>query len=177
MASSDSTTDSTPWRGIALRQPDSFDFLNAELWPSWLSQYEDYALASGVSSAPEDVHVRLLLYCMGSEARRLLQSFSLSGEAPYNVVVRCFTEHFVHPVNEVYKSSRFHRRVQQAEETVDTFYTELMRLVKQYNYGTPEAEERLVRDRFVVGLRDSRLSDRLERNPKLTLKDAWVQAR
>lgn len=38
-------------------------------------------------------------------------------------------------------------------------------------------EERLVRDRFVVGLRDSNLVDKLCRTQKLTLEEARLQAR
>nr|XP_050038472.1 uncharacterized protein K02A2.6-like [Dermacentor andersoni] len=50
-------------------------------------------------------------------------------------------------------------------------------MVKRCNYPSAAVEERLVCDRFVVGLRDSRLSDQLCRNAKLTLQDAWTQAR
>nr|XP_050038416.2 uncharacterized protein LOC126535656 [Dermacentor andersoni] len=103
------------------------------------------------------LRVRSLLYSMGPEARPLLETFSLDAQslASYQVVATRFTEHFVHPANELYESSRFHRCVQLPDESVDT----------------------LVRDRFVVGLRDSRLSDQVCRNAKLTLQDAWTQAR
>ncbi|XP_070385303.1 uncharacterized protein [Dermacentor albipictus] len=50
-------------------------------------------------------------------------------------------------------------------------------MVKRCNYPSAAVEERLVRDRFVVGLRDSRLSDQLCRHAKLTPQDAWTQAR
>lgn len=50
-------------------------------------------------------------------------------------------------------------------------------MVKRCNYASPEVEERLVRDRFVVGLLDRNLSDKLCRSPKLTLQEALTHVR
>ncbi|XP_075535080.1 uncharacterized protein LOC142570595 [Dermacentor variabilis] len=106
-----------------------------------------------------------------------LQMFILVSLASCQAVTTRFTEHFVHPANELCESSRFHRRVQLPDESADTYYAELRRMVKRCNYPPAAVEERLVRDRFIVGLRDSRLSDQLCRNAKLALQDAWTQAR
>ncbi|XP_037529171.1 uncharacterized protein LOC119406504 [Rhipicephalus sanguineus] len=165
--------------GVNLQPPAPFDFANPATWSTWLSRYEDFTAVSGLTKASEDVQVRSLLYCMGPEARPLLETLSLDAEslASYQVVAARFTEHFVHPANELYESSRFHRRVQLPGESVDAYYAELCRMAKRCNYQSAAVEERLVRDRFVVGLRDSRLSDQLCRNAKLTLKEAWTQAR
>ncbi|XP_075530161.1 uncharacterized protein LOC142563495 [Dermacentor variabilis] len=165
--------------GVNFQPPAPFDFANPPTWATWLSRYEDYAVVSGLTKASEDMQVRSLLYCMGPEARPLLETFSLDAQslASYQAVATRFTEHFVHPANELYESPRFHRRVQLPDESVDTYYAELRRMVKRCNYPSAAVEERLVRGRFVVGLRDSRLSDQLCRNAKLTLQDAWTQAR
>lgn len=175
----DQQTPECKWLGISLRQPDAFDFTNAASWPTWKIRYEDYAAVSGVSHASAEVQVRSLLYCMGPGSRPLLDTFSLSAEEllSYETVVKRFTEHFVHPANELYESSRFHKRTQEPGESVDAYYAELSRLVKRCSYPSVQVEERLVRDRFVVGLRDARLSEQLCRNSKLSLKEAWTQAR
>lgn len=60
---------------------------------------------------------------------------------------------------------------------MDNFVTALRELVKKCNYASKDVEDRLVRDRFVVGLRDSSLSDKVCRCTKLTLEDAVLQAR
>lgn len=116
---------------------------------------------------------------MGPESRPLFDTFSLSADEllSYETVVKRFTEHFVHLANELYESSRFHKHTQEPGESVDAYYAELCRLVKRCNYPSVQVEERLVRDRFVVGLRDARLSEQLCRNSKLSLKEAWTQAR
>lgn len=121
----------------------------------------------------------LILYCMGPESRPPLDTFSLSADEllSYETVIKRFIEHFVHPANELYESSLFHKRTQEPGESVDAYYAELCRLVKHCNYPFVKVEERLVRDRFVVGLRDARLTEQLCRNSKLSLKEAWTQAR
>nr|XP_050038007.1 uncharacterized protein K02A2.6-like [Dermacentor andersoni] len=153
--------------GVNFQPPAPFDFANPPTWATWLSRYEDYAAVSGLTQASEDMQIRSILYCMGPEARPLLETFSLDAQslASYQALATRFTEHFMH------------RRVQLPDESVDTYYAELRRMVKRCNYPSAAVEERLVRDRFVVGLRDSRLSDQLCRNAKLTLQDAWTQAR
>ncbi|XP_070385024.1 uncharacterized protein [Dermacentor albipictus] len=165
--------------GVNFQPPAPFGFANPPTWATWLSRYEDYAAVSGLTRASEDMQVRSQLYCMGPETRPLLETFSLDAQwlASYQAVATRFTEHFVHPANELYELSRFHRRVQLPDESVDTYYAELRRMVKRCNFPFDAVEERLVRDRLVVGLRDSRLSDQVCRNAKLTLQDAWTQAR
>lgn len=139
---------------VPLRPPPEFNFDTPSAWPTWLLQYEDYSYATGLYAAIPEVQVRSMLYCMGPQARVILASTTL-GEADFKdvaAVKQAFTAHFVHPPNELYESARFHRRVQQPGETADAFLTALRTLVKRCNYQSPDIEERLVRDRFLVGL-------------------------
>ncbi|XP_077547331.1 uncharacterized protein LOC144159615 isoform X3 [Haemaphysalis longicornis] len=171
---------SIQFRGTGLQPPPKFDFGNPSSWKEWVYQFDDYCYASGLYEAPGEVQVRTLLYAMCSQdARRVLDTLALSSEdwSSLEAVKMKFTDHFIHPVNEVYESVRFHRRTQGEGETVDEFYTALRTLVKKCNYASAEVEERLVRDRFVVGLRDSNLVDKLFRTQKLTLEEARLPAR
>ncbi|XP_049268752.1 uncharacterized protein LOC125757326 [Rhipicephalus sanguineus] len=162
-----------------LWSPAPFSFDDAGEWLPWLQQFEDYAFATGMHAAPEETRVRTLLYCMGPRACIVLSSLMSDEDAykSYAEVTRRLTSYFVHPVNKAYESSRFHKRTQQPGETVDSFFTALRNMVHKCNYPSPAVEERLVRDRFVVGLADSHLSDKLCRTPSLSLDDAIVQAR
>lgn len=72
-------------------------------------------------------------------------------------VKKAFLDRFGHPLNELYESTRFHRRVQQPGKTSDAFFTALRTLVKRCKYTSPEVEERLVRDSSLVGLVDRKL--------------------
>lgn len=63
--------------GINFQPPAPFDFASPPTWATCLSRYENYAAVSGLTQASEDMQVRSLLYCMGLEARPLLETFSL----------------------------------------------------------------------------------------------------
>uniref|UniRef100_A0A147BJ81 RNA-directed DNA polymerase n=1 Tax=Ixodes ricinus TaxID=34613 RepID=A0A147BJ81_IXORI len=116
---------------------------------------------------------------MGPKAREILSSLQVeeANFSEFKHIAEKFDGYFIHPANELYERARFHRRVQQAGESADSFFTVLGNFVKKCNYPSREVEERLIRDRFVVGLRDVKLSDRLCRNPRLTLEEALIQVR
>ncbi|KAH7940788.1 hypothetical protein HPB49_005822 [Dermacentor silvarum] len=118
-----------------LQQPSSFDFADPSTWSTWIEQFEDYAYATGLHQATDEVRVRTLLYCMGVQARRVLVPFNLSAEEvqSYSVVKSKFTSHFVNPLNEVHESYRFHKRKQQGDESADAFYSALRDMVKRCN--------------------------------------------
>ncbi|CAN7988424.1 unnamed protein product [Ixodes hexagonus] len=103
----------------SLRSPPPFSFDDTGEWLAWLQQFEDYAFATGVHMAPDETRVRTPLYCMGPRGRLLWSVWT----ALYAEVTRRFTSYFVHPISEVYESSRFHKRTQQPGETVDGFFT------------------------------------------------------
>ncbi|XP_049272437.1 uncharacterized protein LOC125758830 [Rhipicephalus sanguineus] len=165
-------------QGMAQLRPQS-PFDNPSSWPTRLLQFEDFSFATGLYVAPAEVQVRSMLYCMGPQARVVLASTML-GEADMKdvaAVKKAFTDHFVHPPNELYESARFHRSTQQPGETADAFFTALRTMVKSCNYPSPDVEEWLVRDRFLVGLLDRELSDKLCRNRKMTLHEALTYVR
>ena len=55
-------------------------------------------------------------------------------------------------------------------EKVDSFIMSLYRLAEHCNYR--DLHDEMIRDRIVVGLRDSNLSERLQIDPELTLDKA-----
>ena len=60
--------------------------------------------------------------------------------------------------------AKFNQRVQGEDEAVESFITALYCLVEYCEYGTLRDE--MIRDRLVVGLRDAKLSERLQRKTK-----------
>lgn len=66
-------------------------------------------------------------------------------------------------------------RKQEPHETLDAFVTALYALVEHCNYGTLHDE--LIRDRIVVGLADTRLSECMQIENDLDLQKAMNMAR
>ena len=114
---------------------------------------------------------------MGDIANDILSSFGVSenDKAKYKVVVEKFKAHFVKKRNIIFERAKFNQRRQEENEPVDDFVTSLYHLSEHCRYG--ELRDELIRDKIVVGLRDSTLSVKLQLDPNLTLEAAITAAR
>ena len=75
----------------------------------------------------------------------------------------------------IYERVRFNQRRQEPGESVDTFITVLYGLAEHSGYS--ELHDEMIRDCIVVGLRDAKLSEKLQLDPELTLEKAVTQVR
>nr|XP_037285023.1 uncharacterized protein LOC119177945 [Rhipicephalus microplus] len=86
-----------------------------------------------------------------------------------------FDEYFTKQTNIVYESACFHKWHQMPGESIDQFMTALHILAEKCDFGGFKGH--LIRDRFVFGLRDKKLSESLQMDPELSLATALVKAR
>ncbi|XP_042146534.1 uncharacterized protein LOC121835999 [Ixodes scapularis] len=170
-------TPPAPTGTFGLQQPPQLDFDNTTEWPAWIEHFDDYRFATGINERTGEAQVRTLLYTMGRQAREIFATFDLSAEEAkdFDLVKRKFDEHFVKERNVVYESACFHRRLQKPGESVDQYVTALHVLADRCEFG--EMKQRMIRDRFVVGLHDDKLSENLQMDAKLTLSSALAKAR
>ena len=77
---------------------------------------------------------------------------------------------FMFVTNVIFERARFNRCNQAPGETSEQYIMELYKLVEDCEYGA--MKEEMIRDRLVVGIRDTMLSERLQLDPKLTLESA-----
>ncbi|MCJ8732385.1 hypothetical protein PDJAM_G00210790 [Pangasius djambal] len=156
--------------------PEKFTF-KADDWPKWIKRFERFRIASGLETQAEENQVNALIYTMGEEAEDILVSLHLSlhETSEYDTVKAKLDAHFVARRNVIFERAKFNQRQQETGETVDSFHTALQCLAEYCGYGALHNE--MVRDRFVVGLRDKRLSEQLQMDPELTLEKAVNRAR
>ena len=77
--------------------------------------------------------------------------------------------------NVILERARFNRRNQMAGESAEAYITTLYSLVETCEYKAETVEE-ILRDRLVVGMRDTALAERrLQMDPELTLEKAMRQ--
>jgi hypothetical protein len=81
-----------------------------------------------------------------------------------------FDSHFAVKRNLIFERAQFNRRQQEPREPADTFIAALHKLADTCEFGA--LRDQLVRDRIVVGIRDVKLSERLQLDPDLTLEKA-----
>ena len=156
--------------------PEPFCFTRPQEWPKWIRRFERFRIASGLVSRGEEVQVNTLIYAMGDEADDILRAFTLSEEdrKSYAIVKAKFDNYFVQRRNIIYERAKFNRRKQEEGESVDAFITDLYALAEHCGYGTLHDE--MIRDRIVVGIRNGKLSERLQLDPDLSLASAVSQA-
>ena len=85
-----------------------------------------------------------------------------------------FEGHFIAKRNIIFERVKFNVRVQNEGELVENF-TDLHCLAKHCEFSA--LKDQLIRDRIVVGLRNKKLSEKLQLDPNLTLEKATAQAR
>ena len=157
--------------------PENFDFSHPEDWPKWSRRFERFRQASGLVKEEEESQINTLIYSMGDQADDILNSFTLSTSQlkQYHTVKTKFDEHFVVRRNVIFERAKFNRRRQEEGETVDSFITALHALAEHCAFTT--LQDDMIRDRIVVGLLNSKLSEKLQLDPELTLTKAMHQAR
>ena len=162
---------------LQLQPPEPFDFKKPDEWPRWSKRFEQFRVASGLNSEDETRQVCTLLYCLGAEAEDVLRSTNISDDnrKKYNKVHEAFEAFFQVRKNVIFERARFNRRNQLEGETAEQFIAVLYNLAETCNYGELKGE--MIRDRLVVGIRNSALSEHLQLDATLTLEKAKTAIR
>ena len=72
--------------------------------------------------------------------------------------------------NVIYERAKFNQRVQGEDESMENVITDIYSLAEFNEYGS--LRDGMIRDRLVVGLRNDKLSEKLQMNSGLTLEQA-----
>lgn len=157
---------------IHLEAPAQFNFRNPDEWSKWRKRFEQYCFASKLDGESQARQISTLMYCLGEEAESVLDSTSPTTEekTSYAEVLKKFDGYFKVRKNVIYEQAKFNRRNQLPGESAEEYIMQLYQLAETCDYGdlTPE----MIRDRLVVGIRNTTLSERLQLDSTLTLDKA-----
>ena len=158
------------------KAPDAFDFRQPTIWPEWKQRFQRYRTASKLDKDEEEVQVSALIYAMGNEAERIFLSFGLNEEdsTKFNVVLGKFDGYFVPKRNIIHEQARFHARNQKPDKNIETYAHALHELAATAEFSNKEES---MRDRLLLGVLDTELSENLLLKPDLTLDGAVQEAR
>ena len=162
---------------VSIPALETFNFSQPEEWPKWIRRFERFRQASGIASKTSVSQVNTLVYSMGDKADDILHSFNLSEDdlKKYETVKEKFDAYFGKRRNPIFNRAKFNSRKQEEGESVDDFITSVFCLAEHCGYA--DLHDEVVRDSIVVGLRDSRFSEKLQMDAELTLDKAMNQAR
>ena len=151
--------------------PEKLESKKPEAWKTWIERFECYRIASELHEKAEAVQVNTLIYAMGGNTLDIYKSFKIpEKEAEYKTVIKRFEAHFVGRINIIYERAKFNRRVQKDGESVIDFIEDLNKLAEPCKFESLKDE--LIRDRIVVGIRNTSLSEKLMNDESLTLDQA-----
>lgn len=139
-----------------------------ECWKEFKQDFDNYLVAIEANSKKEEVKAALLMNIAGLEATKQLNLSDVDKKS-YEKVVNAFKNYCEPRKNEVYESFIFNRRKQEPEDTFMSFVMDLKRLVRTCDF---QDEDRMVRDRVVLGVIDVKLQKRYLEVENLTLVKA-----
>lgn len=159
------------------KPPEPLNFNNPSEWEDWKERFARYRIASKLNKDTDEVQISALIYSMGKEAEHIFKSlqFDVEGDrAKYDKVHEKFNEYFVPKRNIIHERAKFHQRIQNPGESVETFVRGLYEIAEHCNF-TDKNEH--IRDRVVIGITDKELSEKLQLISDLTLEQAIERAR
>ncbi|XP_050516499.1 uncharacterized protein LOC126891367 [Diabrotica virgifera virgifera] len=159
---------------LNVNPPDKFNFLAPAIWPAWRKRLERYMSVSGQLQKTEGQKIDILLYLMGEESEDILMPFQKIPDT-YEEVLNAFDKYFIPRRNIIYERFKFNSTVQKPGESIDLFITSLHTLAEYCNYG--HLKEELIRDRIVVGMLDTKTSEKLQLKETLTLQQCILEAK
>ena len=157
---------------IQLKPPEPFNFKTPDDWPRWKRRFGQFRVASGLIEESPTKQVNTLLYCLGEEAYPVLASTHATEEEKksYDSVLGKFDSFFKVRKNVIFERARFNRRNQLNGESAEQYIMELYTLLENCDFNEMKGE--MIRDRLVVGIKDSALSERLQLDSNFTLEMA-----
>ena len=141
-------------------------------WRLWFRNFQ-YFLSTLKGHSPDELEV-LYLY-IGTDTADIIE-----GCSSYHDAIKKLESAYIKPPSEVHARHLLHSRVQNSDESIDTYLLALQRLASDCCFRDVSAatyREESVRDSFIRGLRSPSIRARLLENSSLDLNSAAQQAR
>jgi hypothetical protein len=147
-------------------------------WRKFKQQLRIFISAAGLEKVTESRKANILLNCIGQDAQDLYFNILKKEDTTipkYEELITLYDGYFEPKQNELISTFHFNNRVQEEDESFDSFYSEIRKLVKSCNFK--ELEDRMLRDRIVMGVRDKKMQQKLLETSDLTLDRAVDRCR
>lgn len=126
---------------------------------------------SGLNNGSEETKIAVLISSLNAEDARVACDLT-DANASYDEVIKRLSERFGDRQSVIYARTRFARRIQNSEEDILSYVTELRRLASYCKFNAVELEN--VRDRLVARCHDDKISEKLLLEPETITLDAAI---
>ena len=148
---------------------------SVEDWPTYVERVELYFIANDI---PDEKKSPVLLSLMGSKTYNLLRNLTAPDKPvtkSFSEIVKTLKDHLSPEPLLIAERFRFHKRFQSKQESIATFVAELKKLSERCQFGTNLDDS--LRDRFVCGLTDATIQNRLLTQKTLNFAKAVEMAK
>jgi hypothetical protein len=143
-------------------------------WKRFKRSWQNYAIIARLDKFEENFKAALFLSVIGDDALEMFEGMDFAMETDRQIlskIVEKFEEFCIGETNETYERFVFNRRNQEENESVDQYVTVIRKLAQTCNFCNC-LNDSLIRDRFVLGIRDGTIRKKLLQEKKLTLSRA-----
>lgn len=137
-------------------------------WNKFKDGWKHYSIATELKKKDKEVQASILMSVMGEECREVVNNLELSADEkkdPESIITK-LSNHFDPKKNTIYERYVFNTCTQEPDETYDSYFVRLRKLASTCEY--PNTDD-FIRDRMVIGIKDSNVRMRLLREADLTL--------
>lgn len=142
--------------------------LSAE-WQKWKNSFKIYFEACEISKKNKKVQLNILLHIIGDKCREVYDQFAEEIQT-VDELLNKFDEFFVPKKNLAVERHKFFNRNQKELESTEQYVFELNKIAAKCEFK--DLQDDLVCSRFICGVKDVGLSERLLREPDINLKKA-----
>ena len=160
-------------------EPLSFTGNVAQNWREFAEQLQWFLAGTESTEKGDEVKIGIMLSYAGKEAREIYKTLPWTSEGDahkFDKVLEAFQNYCSLRKNIIYERYTFWSLRQEEGESIDAYLTRLKVKIDTCEYnkeGWPAAvRQELIRDKFVFGLTDDSLKERLLREASLTLSKA-----
>ncbi|KAI5640808.1 hypothetical protein NE865_06916 [Phthorimaea operculella] len=138
-------------------------------WEKWKKAFNIYFEACELSKKSSKVQINILLHVIGDKCREVYEQFK---EEPATVtdLLKKFDDFFIPKKNLAIERHKFFKRQQQELESTEQYLFELNKIASKCDFK--DLRDDLLCSRFICGVNDVGLSERMLREPKITLEKA-----
>lgn len=151
----------------------SFQGNLTENWKKWKQKFDNFLLATEKDGKEDKYKIAILLNLIGDEGVNIFNTFKFEDDEKkesYKDIILEFEKYCEPHKNIVFERFKFFSCNQVEGQSIDSYVTSLKLLASSCEFENQT--ESLIRDRIVLGLRDSLLQERLLREPDVSLKKA-----
>ena len=131
--------------------------------------WTNYCIVARLSDDEEDYKGALFLQTLGQEGLIVYNGMQLEENHTLDDIINAFDNHFIGKTNETYERYAFNKRDQKTDESVEDCIAALRTLASTCNFCDC-LKDSLLRDRIVLGIKDSSTRKRSLQESDLSLK-------